>query len=82
MASKRVSSYFTRNNLKRSLCVPCPPTASGRLRHGHLPGSIGILAAHEKATPSGTASAIARTGVSWLCSRPGASTPYWGALWG
>jgi hypothetical protein len=61
MGSDRVSSYFTRNNLKPSLSVPCPPTGSGRLRCGHLPSSIGILAAHEKATPRGTASAIGRT---------------------
>jgi len=61
MGSDRISSYFTRNSLKPSLSVPCHPTASGRLRLVRLPGSIGILAAHEKATPSGTASAIGRT---------------------
>jgi len=45
----------------RSLLCSLSPTASGRLGCGHLPGSIGILAAHEQTMPNGTASAIGRT---------------------
>jgi len=54
-------SNFDRMSQGRARPSFCPPSAWGRVRHGHFPGSIGILEALDKTIPIGIASAIGRT---------------------
>jgi len=60
---RRVSSNFGKLSQAgaRSFSVRCPSGAWGRVRCGHLPGSIGILEAHEKTMPIGIAWVIRLT---------------------